>query len=348
MTEYYTHSTGEIFLLLFIFSLWFTSVYFWFKRYKKITTIERADMPRYEKQCDMDASKSTTHASNSSLNLKTRANNPSSDNLQFNSSFNNNNNYTPNLANSKMSNYSMCTTLNTSNIRQLNHSPSRLSQLRAAASLDKTSSRTSLYKHNHQHNAIYYLKNETCQQSNSRLKTLRPRLIKNLRKTNVISYSNFDVSNLLFNSVRSANPSRATLTKTVSEPLIDCTNLNDLSNEVGQAKIDANTLVESSNEYFIEVPRMVSPSKIKTVPKRDSDLLNPNMIPALVRRSLMDLHKKSMTNVSGVYKTSAGAVSCGSNKRHNVSSSNNSKSNVFTQQRRSDEMRINVNRNYQV
>jgi len=137
----------------------------------------------------------------------------------------------------------------------------------------------------------------------------------------------------------------------VSEPLIDCTNLNDLSNEGGQAKIEANTMVESLNEYFIEVPRLVSPSKIKTVPKRDSDLLNPNMIPALVRRSLMDLHKKSMTNVSGVYKTSAGAVSSvssGSNKRHNVSSSNNSKSNVFTQQRSSVEMRINVNRNYQV
>ena len=45
MTEYYNHSIGELILLLFVFSIWFTSVYYWLKRYNKITTIERAYVP---------------------------------------------------------------------------------------------------------------------------------------------------------------------------------------------------------------------------------------------------------------------------------------------------------------
>ncbi len=317
MAEYYIHSTGEILLLLFIFSLWFTSVYYWFKRYKKITTIERAELPRNDKQSEIE-NKNSTHTSHSSLNLKARVKDvPSSETLQFNANFNNAFSNAPNLL---MSNYSLCTMLNTNNFRQLNHGSSRLSQLRGAASLDKSSSRTSLFRNSQQRQPACFIKYEC----SSRSKLIRPRYLNNKRIANILSFSNYDVSNLFKNSSRHVNPTPAVvLTKTVSEPLGICQDLNNQSKN------------NSSNENLVELPKFVS--KKVQVPKRDSDLLDPNLIPPLVRRSFIDLHKKSMTNLSNAPKTSTGAV---------YSGSNNLKTNVYTQQRSSNEVVMNVKQNY--
>lgn len=93
------------------------------------------------------------------------------------------------------------------------------------------------------------------------------------------------------------------------------------------------------SEHFCGANRMADAANlsVKRIPRipaqQDSNyLIDPNRIPKIIRKSLLDLHKKSVLNLSQ------------HNSSNNITNNNN-RSNVFTQQRHKNEIKMNINKN---
>jgi hypothetical protein len=86
MAMYYVMSIPELMVLFLVLSLWLLSIFCCFKRYEKISTIERADLPQFSKQIVNSNNQSLLpSASVSKINAKTSSDNLSNMNwLEYN------------------------------------------------------------------------------------------------------------------------------------------------------------------------------------------------------------------------------------------------------------------------
>lgn len=368
IVEYYSHSYGELVLLFIIISLWLIVLFFSYKRYKKITSIERADMPRYEKQSDQTTSKVESSASCSSIpGQLNRVQNLSNENLQSSRDTNRFPNYLgqvnshkgtigtsePNYPKKQLSsNYSLFNTTNScaNNIHNpsssTNYSHMRLNNPNNnSISVDKCSSATT-------NSRLDCLNHNFRQQINSKYEhRINPNVTRTLKypckvyktktlltyaKTNTTSYSNYDLVKV------SATSNRPPMPKATSEPLI-VTPLLELDKSDNVLLMPQKSCVDSTHLMMHQ----------KKIP--DSSLLNPKLIPRSVRKSLIDLHKKSMCNLAhkatqlssfgGPGGLSVLNTRLNGGYQSHAAQTSNSRSKVFTQQRNPNETRMNVNEN---
>jgi hypothetical protein len=81
MAMYYVMSVPELMVLFLVLSLWLLSIFFCFKRYEKISTIERADLPQLSKQIVNTSNNQTSLMPSTTSASKMNATKSSSDNL---------------------------------------------------------------------------------------------------------------------------------------------------------------------------------------------------------------------------------------------------------------------------
>lgn len=336
MYEYYVMSVGEIMVLLFIFFLWVLSIYYCFKRYEKISTIERADI-RYEKPSRATSIKSESKCSHMSTNIF-----KSSENLNIQTSLNDSFtkihkaksnisilgniwNDPSKLKKSKMSNYSLFTP---------NYNSGSTIIKSKAVSLEKDNLHYYALKYDRVSplRQEFYCKDETHLKNKKYKYCLMPKRKFNSEK--VTSIRPKDDICLHFYP-------KPILARSSSDPIVNRPSLHTPSN------------------VSIVIPQdiVVNRSQDKEQP---SELLNPQLIPRIVRKSLMDLHKKSIHNLSHHHrynaltnsKTGSGPLektSSGLLDQINILGKTSSKklqTNVFTQQRNPNEIKMKIRDNY--
>lgn len=334
MYEYYVMSIGEIMVLLFIFFLWVLSIYYCFKRYEKISTIERAEI-RYEKPSRADSINSESKDSHVSTNyikssensnMQTSLNNSATNIHRVNSTISTLGtilNDHSKLKKSNMSNYSLFTP-------NLNSGCTRMKS--KAVSLEKES----LYNSSLVYDRVSPLRQEVYCKDETYMKNKNHKYKYCAMPKKKASIRPKDDICLYFRP-------KPILTRSLSDPLFNLSSLHAPSN------------------ISVIIPHdiVVNRSQDK---EHTPELLNPQLIPRIVRKSLMDLHKKSIYNLSHHHryitlknsKTGSGPLEkTGSGPLHSPThimlgktSNKNSRTNVFTQQRNPNEIKMKIRDNY--
>ena len=361
---YYVMNIPEICVLLFILFLWVLSIFCCIKRYEKIRTIERADMPRINKQTE--SIKNETFGSNSSLDRRNALTKSNTNLIYDNKSLNkttSNVNIIGNVLADKASCCKQTRMTNSSliNLKQFQHNNNNNNNNYKNATFSQHSdlesrklimtysptgltARSSVEPNMKNSIILYEPKTNTYKQSvYLRNETTRP------EKTKKMAYFSLNFLNYSNGCLNTTDEMKQRLQST-SEPL-----LFDESNY--ESNLFMPTAIAEMPESHAETTSSTQLNK-RTRSKRgyhklscrkrglhDSSLLNPERIPRLIRKSLLDLHQKSILNLANQRTNSTGdylAKPYRTNKAARLNAANECNSRVFTQQRNPYETKMKI------
>ena len=370
---YYVMSIPEILTLLFILLLWILSIICFYKRYERLTTIERADIPNFKKQNANNASVGSTLSLNQKNKINSLNANLVNNNFGASSANSNNKLAAVNYESTKVNtNYSLINLngINQSKDMNLVESTTLNNLDMVFSSSSRGNEKNSLegfktkYKQNCillRQNALSYVPNyknilvidEVKNQEKNIFKSeilgsdqfsryyykkpnrLNQRFFSNpkyssMHQANLLSpFYNHSVekypgkifSQTLLNAFSSSNKliNENRIPKSNSEPVFQEL-VNTFSSKVYLATEKEPLLRTTSigdnrdlkEENFkttknYSTQKSARPTESNKYYPHETNLLNPELIPKAIRKSLIDLHKKSIWNLSHRPQNASGA-----------------------------------------
>lgn len=358
---YYVMSIPEVLVLLFVLVLWMISIFFCYKRYEKINTIERADMPNMSlKNANQSMETQSCHSlsknnvTNSCQNITPAAYTCS---LRENNSFNE-----PSDA-FGTNNSIFCNNY----LFEKQHEPNCPSLY----FIDETNARTSRielisyqkyqkYRKYHQNFNIY-----TSQQQAPRLIS-RPYLSQfRALMGQSLSRKNLESQGYLTNSKSDMSKQELRMLKSSSEPalkelLIEPKKATVTANLVHSNLIKSNSICNDDEVNQDEIKSKLADKRSRLLYNNkslnDNNLIDPHKIPKVIQKSLIDLHKKSMWNLAHRPQASEKTSTQSKNplnflhlhsksKSKEINSSQNNLSRVITQMKNGNEIKMKINDN---
>ena len=312
---YYVMSVPEWLILIFILSLWIISILFCIKRFEKISTIQRMNF-------NSDLNKLKMNNETTSTNLYQTASNSNINNFKTSATFNNlNNNFIGSkysiddndnsyLKRKKHSTFTseLCKASNFQNnrfscdVEPALHTYNELSALNLSAHKKINVINASEILHLHKASSMPILLNVN--QPNFKNKKLSRHLNINnsgfFQKSSTCS-SSINIQPLLMsNSTSDVKAKKNARDNSITIPLINKNNSNNnyLTRNLDSKKpsLPVNIIQSTSDGRKHDSQHIVKSRGLSNI--RETDLFDPNKISKFVQKSFIDLHKKSMLNLS--------------------------------------------------
>lgn len=358
---YYVMSIPEVLVLLFVLLLWMISIFFCYKRYEKINTIERADMPNMNlKNANQSMETQSYHSlsknnvSNSGQNIN-QAVYPYS--VKENHSFNETNDaFAAN--NSIFGNFlEKCNEPNYPSLYFIDETNANASRIELISY-----QKCQKYRKYHQNFNIY-----SAHQQGPRVVT-RPYLSFSQFRAVMgqsLNYKNTESQALMNNSKSDNSKNKLNMSKSSSEPVLKELLIESRIEKLA-SKLPNGYLTKSNsicNENLFKSKHNNARCKLSDKRSRlmynnkslnDDNLIDPQKIPRVIQKSLIDLHKRSMWNLSHKPQINEKTKSQSKNalnflhlksKNKEINSSHQNVSRVITQMKNGNEIKMKINDN---